>query len=320
MRSTTLAVVCLAFLTAGPLGALQADPQLPQFTDQQRWERLASGTVWWQAALIELGAEVGMTPEEVGTFAGEFFARGWLGGAEAGQFVVSMNRNHLSWPGAEVELLSSDPTTVEARFNRPWERWVGPDRQVGGVTSADFEATQRAATLAIADWVGVDVVWEGEKDADRLTLRTEYGPIRASNDLRWARGAYLSWNDGFHVLELQMATGMTPREIGLEAGRRYGPGWGSRTPWQLFRTMTWNAMTDPTTDCEVLSASPEEVRARCAINFAQRVEQGRNYFDITLEDVLENWRAFAESVAEQRGMRWEETWEDGYRVIRVTMR
>ena len=80
-------------------------------------------------------------------------------------------------------------------------------------------------------------------------------------------------------------------------------------------------MGDPNTDCEVLSASPTEVRARCSISYTrQRVSQSSGYFDVTLDDVLENGQAFAESVAEQLGMRWEESWDDEYRTIRITMR
>ena len=80
-------------------------------------------------------------------------------------------------------------------------------------------------------------------------------------------------------------------------------------------------MGDPNTDCDVLSASPTEVRARCAIGYtAQRVRQASTYFDVSLDDVLENGRAFAESIAEQLGMRWAESWDEQYRTITVTVR
>ena len=41
---------------------------------------------------------------------------------------------------------------------------------------------------------------------------------------------------------------------------------------------------------------------------------------LTVEDVLENLRGFGEAVAEARGMVWEERWEPGVRVIRVSVR
>ena len=115
---------------------------------------------------------------------------------------------------------------------------------------------------------------------------------------------------------------MTASEVGQEAGEMYGPGWsGIRTPFRLYRQMVWNRMGDPNTDCEVLSASPTEVRARCATGYTERrIGQSSAYFSVTLDDVLQNGQAFAESVAEQLGMRWEESWGDGYREIRVTVR
>lgn len=321
MRARTLVLVFLAGSWVAPLSAQPSDLELPSYTAEQRWQRLASHTAWLQAAFLEFGEEHGLTASEVGTWLGRFYSRGWLGGQEAGPYAIAVNRNHMSWPGATGEVVSSGPGDVQIRLNRPWEAVIGPDRQHGGIGTDAFQAMWRASNEAIADWVGIDVVWREEGGQDLLTFRTEYGPIRASNDLRWARGAFLSWNSFLNLLELQMESGLTAREVGAQAAELYGPGWTSRTPWRLFRGMTWNAMGDPNTDCEVLSASPEQVHARCAIGYtAQRVGQAAAYFDVTLADVLENNRAFAEGVAEQRGMRWEEHWDDDFRTITVTIR
>ena len=217
--------------------------------------------------------------------------------------------------------MSSTATTAEVRFNRPWEALIGRDKQVMGVTTWELTSMNNALNAAIADWVGIDMKREADGDYDHLTLRTEYGPIQASDRLRWARGAFLSWLNSFQLLEMKMESGMSAREVGREAGELYGPGWSPRTPFRLYRGMVWNSMGDPNTDCEVLSASPTEVRARCATGYTeQRIGQSSDYFSVTLEDVLESGRAFAESVAEQLGMRWEESWGGGYREIRVTMR
>ncbi|HSG09948.1 MAG TPA: hypothetical protein VLA36_16430 [Longimicrobiales bacterium] len=319
--SVTSTLASLALCGVEPVIAQQSDVELPEYTAEQRWQRLANGAVWWQAAMLAFGKQQGMTPEEIGAWVGDFFSQGWLGGQEAAPFAVAMNRNHMSWPGASAEVLASTPTTVQVRFNRPWEDVIGPDRRLGGSTTGEFQAMQRATNMAVADWVGIDVAWDEQEESDVLTLRTEYGPIQASDDIRWARGAYLSWNSFFNLLELRMQSGMTARDVGIANGELYGPGWTATTPWQLFRGMLWNAMGDPNTDCEVLSASPSEVRARCAIAYtAERIGQSSAYFDVTLDDVLESGRAFAESVAEQLGMRWEESWDDAYRTIRVTMR
>jgi len=319
--SVGLTLGSLALTCAGPIAAQQSDLELPEYTTEQRWQRLAGEAVWWQAAMLEFGKQHDMTPEEIGTWVGEYFSEGWLSGQEAAPFAVALNRNHMSWPGASSEVLSSTPTTAQVRFNRPWEDVVGPDRQLGGVAASEFQTMFRALNLTLADWVGIEMTWDEQEDYSVLSLRTEYGPIEASNDIRWARGAYLSWLNFFQVLELRMQSGMTAREVGLADGELYGPGWNAPTPWRLFRGMLWNQLGDPNTDCEVLSASPTEVRARCSITYTgQRVSQSAGYFDVTLEDVLESGQAFAESVAEQLGMRWEESWDDEYRTIRITIR
>ncbi len=74
------------------------------------------------------------------------------------------------------------------------------------------------------------------------------------------------------------------------------------------------------TPCEVLHASPDEVRARCPIDYRDMVTANEDRFGISVEDVFESNRAFAEGVAEHLGMRWTETMEDGDRMITVTNR
>jgi hypothetical protein len=151
-------------------------------------------------------------------------------------------------------------------------------------------------------------------------METLYGPIEASNDIRWNRSAYLSWLNSLQLISLRKESGMTAREIGEANGELYAPTWSAQTPWALFRGMVWNQMTDPRTNCEVLSASPDEVRARCHMFFRQLVEQNQSRFNVTLDDVLESNRAFAGKVAEYLGMSWTEVIEGDYTVVTVTRR
>ena len=70
----------------------------------------------------------------------------------------------------------------------------------------------------------------------------------------------------------------------------------------------------------MLSAGPDEVRARCPIHYVTRVTNNGAQFNVTPDDVTESNKAFAEGVAEYLGMRWVEAIEDGVRVITVTRR
>lgn len=316
-----MVVAWLAVLAHGVTTPLAAqDLQLPEYTVEQRWDRLAFLTVGLQAALVALGDEHGMTPEETGQWLGEFFSDTWLSGAEASQLLTGMNRNFMAFPGASVEVLASTPTTVTARFNRPQEEYFGPAGETIGVPGEDILTMLAASDDAVAEWAGVAVERRAEDDADVLTLETLYGPIEASPEIRWARGSYLSWLTWLQFMSHRMADGTTAREIGEQDAELYGPSWSARTPWRFFRGMIWNQMTDPNAECEVLSASPTEVRARCAQHYRQVADQNEARFGVTAQDVFEANRAFAEGVAEHLGMVWTEELVDGSRMITVTAR
>ena len=319
MTRLTFIVPFIALLALAPPVQAQ-DLELPDYSDDQRWERLAFLMVGWEAAIIALGKEHDMTPAETGAWVGEFFSQGWLGGAEAAQFMRGTYRNFMSFPGAEAEMLSSTPTTASVRFNRPGDAYLQAGGQVLGVSSDDIHAMMRELNGTIADWVGVELEQRAEGDHDVLSMETLYGPIRASNESRWARGSYLSWLTWLQYFSTRMSSGATAVEVGAEDAEMYGPGWTARTPWALFRGMLWNQMSDPNMECEVLSASPEEVRAHCPQHYLAVVEQNEERFGVTSDDIFESSRAFAEGVAEQLGMRWSEELDDGNRVISVTRR
>lgn len=315
-----LAGAASILLLRGPIAAQQPDIELPEYTDQQRWERLGMNCAWWQAGLLELGKVNGMSPEEVGKFMAKYYSQAWTGGFEAATVLYYLNRNHMAWPGATMEILSSSPTAVSARFNRPLDTYIGEDGVFGGHSAEEIHAMRRAAEVALVDFLGATLEKEEEDGHDVLTVQARYDGINAATAQRWYRLAYLSGNWEMTVLDLMMKQGMTAQQIGEHWAKTYGPAWESETPWQLYRGMTWNLMTDPLAECEVLSASADEVRARCRIFQDLRVQQSTDYTDVTLEDVLVSGRAFAEGVAEQRGLQWEESWDEEWRTIRVIYR
>lgn len=317
-RFTLLVLFASLSVTAARLPAQEIE--LPEYTMEQRWQRLAGGTVWWQAAMIALGEAQGMTPEEVGHWAGKFFTQGWLGGGEASWYLRASYRNFMSWPGAELEILNTTPTSVTARFNRPIDDLMGAGGKVGGIKLAEFDAMYQAVDETIADWVGVGLERQSEDGHEVVTYETLYGPIHARDNIRWNRNSYLSWLNGLQLMSIRMESGMSAREIGEADADLYAPTWNVQTPWALYRGMVWNQMSDPNFECAVISASPEEVRARCLQHYRELVLAQQDRFNVTPEDVFEAGRAFAEGVAEHLGMRWTEELVDGYREITVTRR
>jgi len=177
-----------------------------------------------------------------------------------------------------------------------------------------------ALNRTLAEWVGVTLEHRADGEWDVLTFTTKYGPIQASDHLRWGRQSYLSMLTWLQFMSLQKKQGLSARQIGEADAKLYGPGWTARTPRQLFRGMAWNWMSDMNTECEVLSASPTEVRGRCPMPYREMILNNQEQTGVTPEEVFESGRAFAIGVADQLGMRWEESMVNGFREIRVTMK
>ena len=207
----------------------------------------------------------------------------------------------MAMPDAFVEVIDTTPTSVTARHNHPIEPFLGPGGRSNGVSGDEISTMLRALDDVIAEWNGVGLEREVQSEYDVLTIKTKYGPIRASDRIRWNRNAYLSWLTSLQLLSMRMESGMTAQEAGAADAEKYGPGWGSQTPWQLYRGMVWNWMTDPDADCEALSASPDEVHARCREHYRDMVEGSQEYHNVTPEDVFESGRAFAVGVADPGG-------------------
>ena len=79
---------------------------------------------------------------------------------------------------------------------------------------------------------------------------------------------------------------MSASEIGGADADLYKATWGSETPWQFFRGIYRNSMTDPGFTCEVLSAGPEEVQARCPEHFGGVVASNEGRYDVSVNDVI----------------------------------
>lgn len=69
----------------------------------------------------------------------------------------------------------------------------------------------------------VDLQRTREADHDVLTFTTEYGPLVAGDDIRWARSSFFDWLSGIQLMALRKAQGLSAREVG-EVAEAGGPG------------------------------------------------------------------------------------------------
>jgi hypothetical protein len=320
--AVTLALAA-AFGSGSSIQGQAIDYDLPERTPQQRWATAANHALSYQAALMAMGKEMGMSPEEVGDWVGKFIAEeSWRGGMEAHLYAGTWYNNFMHAPGAEAELLEAESGRVVLRMNDPLASAIGLDMQHMGIPGKDFYRMRAALDAAIADYAGVTVTeeWEGEDAV--VTVQADYGPMYVNDRLKYARAGFLGSGMFHRVLDAQIKEGVSAYEAGVASGRMYAPGWSSLTPWQLYRGMVWNEVAmNNWTDCEVLAATPVMVEARCSTApVRRRVNQASAYTDLTVQDALDSGRGFAETVAEARGMRWEESNDDTHRHIRITMR
>jgi len=315
----TCALVLAGLMPTAP--AIAQDAELREYTTEQRWRRQGRLLVDLYSAVVALGEANDMTAEEVGSWIGEFYVeRGWMTGMDADGFTRWLHRNVTSMTGAEAEVVGSDPDSITVRFNRPVESRMGAGDQNLGVSAGEIGAMLRAIDEAIAEGVGIGLEREIAEDHDVLTITSLYGQFDvANNDIRWARAGFFNWLNWLQFMSAQKASGKTAREIGEADAALHAPGWsGSRTPWQLLRGMIWNEMSNPNAECEVLSASADEVRARCRQYWIGVVEANEESFGVTPEDVYESGRAFRQGVAEYLGMKWSQEIVDGWVVMTVS--
>jgi len=312
------ALALAALLLAAPVAA--QDLELPEDTTEQRWQRLANRTADLYAALVALGDAQGMSAEEVGAWVGEFYAeKAWLTSPDAPGLAVFMHRNLMGMPAGETQVLQTTPDSVTVRFNRPIDSMMFAGDQRLGVPAERIAVMLRAIDHSHASAVGIELERQVASDHDVLTLTSLYGNFEvANNDIRWARSAFLGQLNWLQLLSVRMKSGMTAREIGEADAELYAPTWTAETPWQLLRGMVWNEMSHPDAKCEVLSASADEIKARCREFGREVTEANQEEFGVTPEDALESDLAFRSGVADYLGMSWSQELVDGWVLITVS--
>jgi hypothetical protein len=168
MLRPVLLVLAVATLVAQPSAA--QTPQWPDYTEEQRWNRMAQMGTLGVVAAMAYAKERGASLEESGRWWGDLFAPSWGQPGSYGPLEVmrGMRRNFLSWPGMEVEVLSQTETSVTARVNRPWIAYFGDTGTWYGVTLEEFERLNSMFMGRIANYHGL--AFEERRDGERLVL------------------------------------------------------------------------------------------------------------------------------------------------------
>jgi hypothetical protein len=202
---TGLVTVLLALQASG-LAAQQTAPQLPDYTEQQRWER-----GMWQGDMnfimgLRLARSMGMSVEEYGRQLGLLYAPSWgsPGTRTPAEVFVGMRRNFLSWPDGEVTLVSSSDDVVVGRSNRPYVASFGESGVFGTVSIADYERAFDIVTSVIMDYLGLSVESVRSDGYQVFTIRSrppghvpEFGYSVAGPAGRDASGLTGAWEGSY---------------------------------------------------------------------------------------------------------------------------
>jgi hypothetical protein len=150
----TLAAVLLA-----PLSLLAQDPPdaLPEYTEQQRWQRAAWGGDVAMLMALRFAKAQGMTAEEFGRQLGLLYAPSWgePDGRTPLQFYSGLRLNLMAQPTLELELLEHSDDRVVARSNRYTRAVFGEFDRFGTISIEEYERMFEVSMATIADYLGM---------------------------------------------------------------------------------------------------------------------------------------------------------------------
>lgn len=312
---TMMAMVACA---AMPVGAQQAAPALPEYTDQQRWNRLGFVDAAWTSSVIAIGKREGHSLDQIGDQIADYFTLGWLGGLDARGLFLGLRQNHLAYANGRVEVSTLSDSLVVARFNTPVLGSFGADRDFYGVTVADWQQVNLRMFHRVADYGGVDLASRMEGDWMVLTMRSRFEVPRMSMQLRAERGGFVSRAITVDLIRNAKARGQSATAAGLETAKTWASGWTANdTPWRLFRGMTWNQMIDPDYQCQILTGSAEMVRARCNRPWTASVRGWATQSGVSPEEYDAYQLGLEQGIATSLGMTWEVQVDGNDRLITV---
>ncbi len=137
--------------------AQQAQIDIPQRTDQERWSRSATFMFLGHVMVIAFGKSQGMPIEAIGDWLGKQYAPGWSSNMTPRGLFLGFHRNIMASPTAIVEVLAATENEITFRSHRDYLRIFG-DRGISyGVTVQEYEQASMIIDKAIAEHGGLKI-------------------------------------------------------------------------------------------------------------------------------------------------------------------
>jgi hypothetical protein len=153
-----LSVVSLALLFSGlSLMAQQPKIEIPQRTDQERWNRCAYLGMVNSLMVNVFCKSKGMTVEEIGDWLGKQYAPGWSSNMTPQGYFLGFHRNAMTWPTAVVEVTAETENEVTFRSFRAYVPYFGEKGILYGVTIGEYEKIGMIVNKAIAEHGGLQI-------------------------------------------------------------------------------------------------------------------------------------------------------------------
>jgi hypothetical protein len=306
------------FASTDRLSAQDANAKLPQYSDSLRWGRIAELSVSTIVSEIELGKARGMSVDEIGTWLGNYYAATWPGGLDARHLATGFRWNYLSDPKAKVNITTFTDTLVVMRCYLTEVDYFGPDKRYRGVTLDELNRVYDHINRITADYVGVKLDIRYDGDWVVFTFRNGYKRMQASDEVRWNRSADIIRFIQCEIIRTGKAVGKTPRELGLATAKTWESTWVNvDSPWRLLRGIAWNNFSDPEFVCEILSASPAMVQAKCNRPWIPTVRASQQLTGVTVDDYEAYQLGIEQGIANYLRMTWEVKLESNDRIITV---
>jgi hypothetical protein len=152
-----LGVFVIVCILSVPLVAQQAQIDIPQRTDQERWNRSATFMFLGNVMVIAFGKSQGMSIEAIGDWLGKQYAPGWSSNMTPRGLFLGFHRNIMASPTAIVEILAATENELTFRSHRDYLRLFG-DRGISyGVTVQEYEQVGMMIDKAIAEHGGLQI-------------------------------------------------------------------------------------------------------------------------------------------------------------------
>ena len=152
-----LGVFVIVCILTVPLVAQQAQTDIPQRTDQERWNRCAHFMSLGNVMQIALGKSQGMSIEAIGDWLGKQYAPGWSSNMTPRGLFLGFHRNGMASPTAIIEVVAETENGITFRTHRDYLRYFGERGIWYGVTVEEYDQVGRIMSKAIAEHGGLQI-------------------------------------------------------------------------------------------------------------------------------------------------------------------